>query len=150
MARRRTGIALLAVSLALLLSPAVAGAAIFRGETGQRDTQIKLRTNARGVVTRALVEWRADCRAYSDYRDETLFLKPFDRSRRSGFRDAGRYGGKLRHGFRVRHRTELEGVRVGPRRFRGTFRISARYTRRGRYVTTCRSGLVRWSATRRR
>lgn len=142
----RTFTAVLASLLVLLLVPSVAGAETYRGQTGQKGSQIKLRTNAKGTVTRASIEWRARCRYGGTVKGGTIFVKPFDRSNPSGFRSAGTYPGRAGN-LRIRHRTEIEGSRVGPDRFRGTFKISLRYTKNGRYFSTCKSGLVRWSAT---
>jgi hypothetical protein len=126
-----------------MLLPAVAGAANLKGETSQAGKRIGLRTADDGSVNFARISWKASCR-YGGKLTATSRFAGFDRSSPAGFRASAR--DKTRNGkYKVDLRVRLEGAAKGSG-YTGTFKASARYTKHGKYVSTCKTGKVRWSA----
>lgn len=122
----------------------------YAGRTSQhRALALRISSTARTVRTFS-ISWRAPCRL-RDRADEGssrisfLRIRPDRRfGNRGSFRSAS--GGGL-----VAYVTESLRGRFTPRgRAFGSFTASAVFRRRGRYVTRCRTGRVRWSARARR
>jgi hypothetical protein len=139
----RGKIAALLCALGMLLLPAIADAANLKGETSQAGKRIGLRTADDGSVDFARISWKASCR-FGGAVSATSRFATFDRSSPAGFRAAAR--DKTKDGrYKVDVRVRLEGAVKGTG-YAGTFKASARYTKHGKYVSTCRTGKVRWSA----
>jgi hypothetical protein len=133
------------LAAALLVAPAQADAARWRGETEQGRLAL-VRTNVHGNVDLIRIRWRAPCRP-GRYVGETGFTPPLDVAGVGLFVDGGRYRARLNRGFRARLRVRVRGtLSADQRRWRGTFRVRAAIYRRGRRVDTCRLSGLRWSA----
>jgi hypothetical protein len=133
------------VAAVLLVAPAHADAARWRGKTEQGRLAL-VRTAADGMVDLVRIRWRAPCRP-GRYIGQTAFLRPLDQVNALSFTDAGRYRARLNRGFRARLRVRVRGtISADLSRWRGTFRIRAAIYRRGRRVDTCRLSGLRWSA----
>jgi hypothetical protein len=137
--------AVCAASAALLVAPAHADAARWRGKTEQGRLAL-VRTAADGMVDLVRIRWRAPCRP-GRYIGGTAFARPYDTLSPLHFIDAGRYRARLNDGFRARLQVRVRGtITPNLRRWRGSFRVRAAIFRRGRRVDTCRVRGVRWSA----
>ena len=143
---RRIAIATLSVG-AFAAADATAEAKVFRGKTSQgRAASVVIGTD--GLLRQARVNWRADCRE-GRLREKTGFSRPHDESTPDAFFDTGTYRSRTSDGYRLRFTVTIRGTRrTGARgeRWSGSFRAKVLVTRRGRYVDTCRSGRLRWSA----
>lgn len=146
MAVGRKTVATVACALALAV-PATAGAQRLSGNTSQKGSEIRLKTNAAGEVTEGRIDYRARCRFHGTVVNHTFFGQPLRRSNRGGFAEEGGYRAIFKDKVEGRFRAAIEGERLGEGRFRGTFKLSARFTdRHGRYLNTCRTGRIKWSA----
>ena len=149
--RRSIGVlAVLCLSLAL---PAEAIADMwFSGKTGQGRT-VKLRTSDEGLVERFGISWRADCRKPRTVLTggtKTTPRSPFEVHTRDRFVDVGGYRERLdTNDERAVYSARTAGRRVGERRWRGIFRITARVFRGSRQVDRCHLR-TRWRVTLRR
>lgn len=131
---------------ALLLVPTAADAAKWRGKTRQgRLAQVV--TGADGLVTKVRIRYRARCGDDKMLNSGVKFLAPLDTSSATAFKDGGRFDFNLPNGERARARTSVAGGLRTSGRWTGNFRIRVRITRKGRFVTNCRSGLVGWRAS---
>ncbi len=133
-------IALAVLSMAMFVAAAAsAEAKVFRGKTTQgRPAAAIIGTD--GLLRTASVNWRARCRD-GRLRDKTYFLRPHDESTPDAFADAGTYRRKDGR-FRIRFTGSIRATRIADQSgegWRGTFRLKALVTRRGRYVDTCRA-----------
>jgi hypothetical protein len=133
-------IALAALSMGMFAAAAAgAEAKVFRGKTTQGRPAAAI-IGSDGLLRTASVNWRARCRG-GRLRDKTYFLRPHDQSTPDMFADAGTY--RRRDGrYRIRFTGSIHAARIADERgerWRGTFRLKALVTRRGRYVDTCRA-----------
>lgn len=135
----------IATSGALLLLPGAASAANLKGDTSQPGKKVIVKTGDDTEVDYAKITWNAGCRYGGEVNGKSTFMTPFDRASANGFRTAGK--DELKDGrYDVSLRVTIEGERkkFG---YKGTFKASARYEKNGKYVTTCKSGKVRWIAS---
>ena len=101
-----------------------------------------------GLLRAARVNWRGRCR-FGRVGDKTIFIRPHDASTPDAFSDAGVYRRTDDSGYRLRFTVSVTGTRIADargERWRGTFRAKVLVTRRGRYVDTCRTGRLRFTA----
>ena len=141
-------IALAALSMAMFVAAAAsAEAKVFRGKTSQgRAASVVIGSD--GLLRAARVNWRARCRSGRAH-DKTAFTRPHDESTPDAFYDAGVYRSRDDDGSRLRFTVSVRGTRIADdrgERWRGTFRAKVLVTRRGRYVDTCRTSRVRFTA----
>ena len=141
-------IGLAALSMAMFVAAAAsAEAKVFRGKTNQgRAASVVIGSD--GLLRAARVNWRGRCR-FGRLGDKTLFQRPHDESTADVFADAGTYRRRDPGGYRLRFTVSVRGTRIADdrgERWRGTFRGKVLVTRRGRYVDTCRSGRLRFTA----
>jgi hypothetical protein len=137
----------LVLSIALLVAaPAVADAAIFRGETSQ-GRGVVLKTTDAGRPYRVKVSFRAPCTDHKRLKAGTFFRSPFDRRTRTRVRDAGRYTFRLGE-ERIRARVSMRGHRLSPTKWRGRYEGHFVVRKDGRKVATCETPVVHWHATR--
>jgi hypothetical protein len=137
----------LVLSLLLVFAvPAVADAAIFRGDTSQ-GREVVLKTTDAGQPYRLKVSFRAPCTDHKRLRAGTFFRSPFDRRTRMRVRDAGRYTFKLGD-ERIRARVSMRGHRLSPTKWRGRYEGHFVVRKNGNKVATCETPVVRWTATR--
>ena len=130
---------------AMLLLPGAASAEALKGGTSQPGKRVTVRTGADGVVDFAKITWTATCRYGGEVRGRTRFGTPFDRASAAGFRSSG--NDTLKDGkYDVKLRATIEGEAKGAG-YRGTFKASLRYSKHGKYVTTCKTRKVRWAAS---
>jgi hypothetical protein len=138
----------LVLSLALLaVVPAIADAAIFRGETSQgRDAVLK--TNDEKLPYRLIIDFRAPCSDDKRLVEGTVFRAPFDRrTRRRIRRDAGHYTFRLGD-ERIEAEVSMRGRRVTRRKWRGRYEGDFVVRKNGRRVATCHTPVVRWRVTK--
>jgi hypothetical protein len=137
----------LALSLALLaVVPALAHAAIFRGDTSQgRD--VVLKTNDEKLPYRLNIGFRAPCSDDKRLKAGTFFRAPFDRRTRRRIRDAGEYTFRLER-EQIEAEVSMRGHRVSRRKWRGRYEGDFVVRRDGRKVATCETPLVRWHVTK--
>lgn len=130
------------------MAPAAAHAERYRGQTSQQGSKFELRTNAKGAATRGAIDFRAPCQYGGGLKDTVSFIQPLDRSNARGFEDTGFFTATLASDADVKARIEttIEGKPRGERGYAGTFRLVGKLTKDGDYFSTCRTGLVRWSA----
>jgi hypothetical protein len=140
----RTTLALAVVCGVVLVTPAAAGAKTWRGTTAQ-DRAVMVRTSADDLVSRVRIAWRARCQK-GRYKSTTLFVPPFDGSSTTAFEDLGTYRVRLPGGYRARHTAFVSASLDSGGVWRGTFNVSTRVTRKGKFVDSCRRKPVRWSA----
>ncbi len=135
-------------SICLLLAvTAPAQAATLRGKTTQgRD--VVLRTDERGRPTEGMIKWRAACGGGESVRDRVRFRRPFDFRSRTRLRDEDDFTFVTREGYRIRAHAWVRGRRVTPRRWRGRFGLSVVVRRNGRFVGSCKTGIVGWRVSR--
>jgi hypothetical protein len=135
------------VAAALLVAPAQADAARWRGQTEQGRLAL-VRTNELGNVDLITIRWRARCRRVPGFTSGTDFQPPYDFAGQGRLADGGRYRSpRYRGGIRIRFRTRVRAtLSADLRRWRGSFRIHAAVYRRGRRIDTCRLNGLRWSA----
>jgi len=138
----------LALSLALLLGvPAIADAAVFRGETSQ-GRGVVLKTTERGRPYRVKVSFRAPCSDHKRLKAGTFFRSPFDRRSRTRVRDDGKYTFSLGD-ERIHANVSMRGHRVSPTKWRGRYKGDfVVRNKNGHKVATCETPLVHWHATR--
>ena len=145
--------AVIAITLLLVSLPAAqAGAATFRGKTGQGYAMRVDIDDASARVTRVSVAWRARCaRPGFRYRLRSYFLPPLDSDTGGAFRDAGRFRVRTRNGrfvalIRISIRGTLTRPAAGgvPAGARGSLSARVRMTRRGRTIDHCRLRSTRW------
>jgi hypothetical protein len=141
-------VALAVLSMAMFVAAAAAAEAkVFRGKTTQgRPASVVI--GADGLLRAARVNWRAHCR-FGRTSDKTIFSRPHDESTPDAFSDAGTYRRRDDSGYRLRFTVSVRGTRIADargERWRGTFRAKVLVTRRGRYVDTCRTGRLRFTA----
>jgi hypothetical protein len=137
---------LLLALVLLVAAPAVADAAIFRGETSQGRGAV-LKTTAKGRPYRVKVSFRAPCTDHKRLKAGTFFRSPFDRRSRTRVRDEGRYTFRLGE-ERIRAKVSMRGHRVSPTKWRGRYEGHFVVRRDGQKVATCATPLVHWQATR--
>jgi hypothetical protein len=137
----------LALSLVLLAAlPALAHAAIFRGETSQgRD--VVLKTNDDKLPYRLNISFRAPCSDDKRLKAGTFFRSPFDRRTRRRVRDTGEYTFDLGD-ERIDAEVSMRGRRVSRRKWRGRFEGDFVVRRNGRKVATCHTPTVHWRVTK--
>jgi hypothetical protein len=135
-----------AAATSLLLVPVAADAAKWRGETRQ-GRLAEVRTGSDGIVDRARIRYRARCGDGKTLTSGVIFLAPLDHTTATEFRDAGRFTFKIRGGERARARVSVNGGLRTSGRWTGNFRIRVRITRKGNFVTSCRTGRVGWKAS---
>jgi hypothetical protein len=134
----------LALALTIVLAtPVVAEARTWRGETKQGRT-VTVWTGGDDRVARVRVSWKASCQEGS-YMSRTVFRRPFDVSKAAEFEDSGTYRVRVPGGYRARHRVFVRGT-LKDDRWRGSFTVRTRVTRRGRLVDRCRLERMRWTA----
>jgi hypothetical protein len=131
-------------ALVLAAVPSIADAATLRGRTSQGRTASMV-TDANGIPTRVRIAWRARCKkpGFRSF-ERTFFTPPFDAVTADAITDAGTYRVRYRRGVRGRITGSLQGQRTA-NGWRGTLRIKAVYSRRGKVTHVCRSGKFRWS-----
>lgn len=137
----------LVLSIALLIAiPAVASAAIFRGETSQgRD--VVLKTTDTGKPYRVNISFRAPCNDGKRLKAGTFFRSPFDRRTRRRVRDAGSYEFRLGD-ERIEADVAMRGRRVRRGKWRGRYEGDFVVRKNGRKIAECHTPVIRWSATR--
>jgi len=137
----------LALSLILLaVVPAVAQAAIFRGETSQhRD--VVLKTNDDKLPYRLNVGFRAPCSDDKRLKAGTFFRAPFDRRTRRRIRDTGEYTFDLGD-EKIEAEVSMRGHKVTRRKWRGRYEGDFVVRHNGRKVATCHTPVVKWRVTR--
>jgi hypothetical protein len=131
---------------ALLLVPTAADAAKWRGKTKQGRLAVVV-TGSDGLVSMVRIRYRARCGDDKMLTSGVRFEAPLDSSTTTAFVDGGRFSFDLPNGERARARTRVDGGLRQSGRWTGNFRIRVRITRKGRFVTTCRSGRVGWRAS---
>ena len=141
---RRALVSIACLACALLL-PATVWAAKLDGNTSQKGERIGLKTNVRGEVTMARISWTAPCRYGGKIRGSSRFGTPFDRSGPGGFRSTARDRGRDGD-LRLTAKDMIEGTKAADGSYSGTFKVTLRYTKHGKYFSTCKSKRVRWSA----
>ena len=137
----------LALSLILLaVVPALAQAAIFRGETSQhRD--VVLKTNDDKLPYRLNVGFRAPCSDDKRLKAGTFFRAPFDRRTRRRIRDTGEYTFDLGD-EKIEAEVSMRGHKVTRRKWRGRYEGDFVVRHNGRKVATCHTPVVKWRVTR--
>jgi hypothetical protein len=138
--------AICAAAVALLLVPAVADAARWRGKTRQGRLALVV-TGSDGLVSKARIRYRARCSDGKQLTSGVIFLPPFDTSTTTAFADGGNFRFRLPNRERARARTSIEGGLRRSGRWTGNFRIRVRITRNGRFVANCRTGRIGWKAS---
>jgi hypothetical protein len=135
---------LVAITGYLALMPADALADTqFRGKSGQGKVA-KLHTGDDGLVQGFAIGWRAPCqRPRFRYIASTRFVPAYDASTADRFVDADAYRERFKNGVRAILSVRVVGARVSERRWRGTFRISARVFRGSRQIDRCHAR-TRW------
>jgi hypothetical protein len=131
---------------ALLLVPAAADAAKWRGKTRQGRLAVVV-TGADGLVTKVRIRYRARCGDRKTLTSGVKFLAPLDDSTATAFEDGGKFDFDLPNGEHAWARTSVDGGLRRSGRWTGNFSIRVRVTRKGRTVTNCRSGRVGWKAS---
>lgn len=148
--RARTALAITLASLAGVGASAALAADgdVYRGET-EDGRPVKLVAGSGGAVKRGAATAMTRCGARFDpFRARFDFQRPLDRSRRSGFRDAGSFV-ESDDRFSARYRYDIEGTRKGPRVFRGSFDLEIVFRRDGEKYATCRARDVTYEARNR-
>jgi hypothetical protein len=142
----RLTLVLIALSGALLLVPATAGAKSWQGKTAQHRP-VSVRTGTAGLVNRVRISWRSKCQN-GHYKSTTLFRPPFDTASKTAFVDEGTYHAKIpgTGNLRARHTAFVSATLDDKGVWRGTFRVKTRVTRKGKFVDSCRVKGVHWSA----
>jgi len=137
----------LALSLVLLAGlPALAEAAIFRGETSQgRDAVLK--TNADKLPYRLNISFRAPCSDDKRLKAGTFFRSPFDRRTRRRIRDTGEYTFDLGD-EQIDAQVSMRGHKVSRSKWRGRFEGDFVVRRNGNKVATCHTSVVHWHVTK--
>jgi hypothetical protein len=135
-----------AAAAALLLVPTAADAAKWRGKTKQGRLVVVV-TGSDGLVSKVRIRYRARCGDDKMLTSGVVFQPPFDASTTRVFEDGGAFRFRLPNGERARARTRVDGGLRQSGRWTGNFRIRVRITRKGRFVTNCRSGRVGWRAS---
>ena len=131
-------------SAAVLMAPTVAEAATWRGKTRQgRLAEVK--TGGDGLVVLVRIKYRVVCSDNKGFRAGVRFQAPLDLATTTAVMDSGRITWPIKGGERARGRTSVEG-RLRSGRWTGNFRLRVRITKNGRYVATCRTGLIGWKA----
>jgi len=138
--------ALCAAAVALLIVPAVADAARWRGKTRQGRLALVV-TGADGLVNKVRIRYRATCSDRKQLTSGVLFLPPLESSTSSAFTDGGTFRFRLPGRERARARVVVDGGLRRSGRWTGNFRIRVRVTRNGRFVATCRTGRIGWRAS---
>jgi hypothetical protein len=129
----------------LLLFPGAASADKLKGGTSQAGEKVGVTTNTDGSPSFARISWTAPCRFGGRVNGTSRFAAPFDRAGPAGFHDAA--SDDVKDGkFRVAAKAVIDGDSRADGSYSGTFKISLRYTKRGKYFTTCKSKRVRWTA----
>ena len=141
---RTLGVTLL--SAAMLIAPAVAEAATWRGKTRQ-GRLAEVTTGADGVVASVRIKYRVVCSDGKGFRAGVRFRPPLDVATTTTVRDGGPLTWRIKGGERARGRTAVEGGLRRSGRWTGNFRVRVRITRNGRYVATCRTGRIGWKAS---
>ena len=142
----------LAVAIAIALSvAAVADAATCKGRTSQ-SRKVKLVTNDRGFPVQIGFVWKAKCSDGGRLTKSSGFYTPFKERTRDFVRDSGTFTASVRDEagrvYRVRITGHVRAHRIAPRRWRGTFGARAVLRRNGRFVSRCKTGALRWHASR--
>lgn len=142
-------VAVVAVSILCLSVPqaeAGGGKVRYSGKSGQ-GKKVALRTDRAGKLERFSIGFKAVCgRGHLDDGIQR-FVPPLRQVDENGFRDGGTYEIPYSRGGTGKIRVRLEGERVSPERFRGTFSFHGAYfTAAGNEITTCRTPLISWSA----
>jgi hypothetical protein len=128
-----------------MIVAAPAEAAKWRGKTRQ-GRLAAVHTGPDGLVSYALIRYRAPCSDGKELRSGVKFVPTFDRSTPTDFSDGGPY--RFRAGpERVRANVRVIGGLRRSGRWTGTFRFRARIFRNGRHVATCRLKHVGWKAS---
>ena len=141
---RTLGVTLL--SAAMLIAPAVAEAATWRGKTRQ-GRLAEVTTGADGVVVSVRIKYRVVCSDGKGFRAGVRFRPPLDVATTTTVRDGGPLTWRIKGGERAQGRTSVEGGLRRSGRWTGNFRVRVRITRNGRYVATCRTGRIGWKAS---
>jgi hypothetical protein len=134
-----------AAATTLLLVPA-ADAATWKGKTRQ-GRLAEVTTGADGLVSKARMRYRARCGDGKMLTSGVIYLAPLETSTTSAFRDGGTFRFKLPDGERARAQTRVDGGLRTSGRWTGNFRITVRITKKGKFVTSCRTGRVGWKAS---
>lgn len=130
---------------ALLLVPAAADAAKWRGKTRQGRLALVV-TGSDGLVSKVRIRYRARCGDRKQLTSGVIFLPPLQSSTTTSFQDGGTFRFKLPDRERARARVSVDGGLRQSGRWTGNFRIRVRITRNGRFVTNCRTGRIGWRA----
>ena len=130
---------------ALLIVPSAADAAKWRGKTKQGRLAVVV-TGSDGLVSMVRIRYRARCGDRKTLTSGVRFEAPLEASTASAFQDGGRFEFNLPNGEHARARTSVDGGLRRSGRWTGNFSIRLRITRKGRFVTNCRSGRVGWRA----
>jgi hypothetical protein len=131
---------------ALLLVPAVADAARWRGKTRQGRLALVV-TGSDGVVSKVRIRYRARCSDDKVLTSGVLFRRPLDSATTTSFNDSGRFDFRLPNREHAWARTSVDGGLRRSGRWTGNFRIRLRITRNGRFVANCRTGRIGWRAS---
>jgi len=131
---------------ALLLVPAAADAAKWRGKTRQGRLAVVV-TGSDGLVSKVRIRYRARCGDRKTLTSGVKFLPPLESSTTTSFKDSGTFRFRLPDRERARARVSVDGGLRRSGRWTGNFRIRVRITRNGRFVTTCRTGRIGWRAS---
>jgi hypothetical protein len=127
------GAVMLVASAALAVGP---NGVVYSGLTGQ-DREIKVVTDADGIVKRGAFSARTTCSGqFKPFTADISFDKPLDRSNRQGF---------LEHGndldtdgtYSGRYKYKIKGERKGKRKFEGRFDLEIVFRKNDRKYTTC-------------
>jgi len=137
----------LALSLALLaVVPALAHAAIFKGETSQKR-DVVLKTNADKLPYRLNISFRAPCSDDKRLKAGTFFRAPFDRRTARRIRDTGEYTFDLGD-EKIDAEVSMRGHKVTRRKWRGRYEGDFVVRRNGHKVATCHTPIVHWRVTK--
>jgi hypothetical protein len=134
-----------AAATTLLLVPA-AEAATWKGKTRQ-GRLAEVTTGADGLVTKARLRYRARCGDGKMLTSGVIYRAPLASSTTTAFSDSGTFRFKLPDGERARARTRVDGGLRTSGRWTGDFRVNVRITKKGKFVTNCRTGRVGWKAS---
>jgi hypothetical protein len=130
----------------LLLAPATSQAATWRGTTEQGRVAKVVKRG--GKVTSVEIRYLAQCGDGEVLRGGTVFRPPLKVSAPRRFEDGGSYSFALGNGERARARVYARGKRRAGGVWTGDFRVRARVTKDGRFVTWCKLSQTGWSARR--
>ena len=119
----------------------------FVGQTSE-NRGVRVTVGDDGLVRRASINWRADCRRpHARFTDRTAFIPPFRESTERYFEARGRYHAR-QGAYRIRVRVGIVGRHPSLRRWKGTFHARVRVLRHGQAYDRCETGMIRWATIR--